>query len=162
MSDLYSVKIGVATMLDPTLAFGFTNTFGLAAWAALALSLFVPKIRRFIWPATQFVIPLVWAVLYVILTAQGLPQAEGGFDSIGAVRGLFANDSALTAGWIHFLAFDMFIGTWIARDSVERRIHGLLVLPCLMLTLLFGPAGLLLYFLLRLAFGRRPETETVS
>ena len=149
-------------MLDPALAFGFTNTIGLLAWAALALSLFVPKLRRFVWPATQFVIPLAWAVLYVILIAQGLPQAEGCFTSIGAVRGLFANDSALTAGWIHFLAFDLFIGTWIARDSVERGVNGLLVVPCLALTLLFGPAGLLLYVLLRLAFGRRPKAETVS
>jgi hypothetical protein len=148
-------------MLDPELAFTFTNTFGLVAWAALALSLFVPKIRRFVWPATQFVIPLVWAVLYVILTVPGLPLPGGSFTSIEGIRGLFADDSALTAGWIHFLAFDMFIGTWIARDSVERGVHGLLVVPCLALTLLFGPAGLLLYFLMRLAFGRRPRTETV-
>ena len=148
-------------MLDPELAFSFTNTFGLFAWAALALSLFVPKIRRFVWPATQFVIPLVWAVLYVILTVPGLPLPDGSFTSIGGIRGLFADDSALTAGWIHFLAFDMFIGTWIARDSVERGVHAVLVVPCLALTLLFGPAGLLLYFLMRLAFGRRPRTETV-
>lgn len=149
-------------MLDPALAFGLTNNFGLFAWATLLLSLFVPGIRRFVWPATQFAIPLAWAMLYVILLVQGLPEAEGGFDSIGAVRGLFANDSALTAGWIHYLAFDMFVGTWIARDSVERGIHGLLVVPCLVLTLLFGPAGLLAYFPLRLAFGRRRGTETAS
>jgi len=147
-------------MLDPSLAFGFTNTVGLAAWAALALSLFVPKVRRFVWPATQFVIPLAWAVLYVILTVPGLPLPDGSFTSIQGIRGLFADDSALTAGWIHFLAFDMFIGTWIARDSVERGVHGVLVVPCLALTLLFGPAGLLLYFLFRLAFGRRREPET--
>lgn len=149
-------------MLDPALAFGFANNFGLLAWAALLLSLFVPGVRRFVWPATQFAIPLAWAVLYVVLIAQGLPEAEGGFDSIEGVRGLFANDSALTAGWLHYLAFDMFVGTWIARDSVERGVHGLMVAPCLVLTLMFGPAGLLAYFLPRLAFGRRPKTETVS
>ena len=149
-------------MLDPAFAFGFANNFGLLAWAALLLSLFVSRIRRFVWPATQFAIPLAWAALYVVLLAQGLPEADGGFDSIEAVRGLFANDSALTAGWLHYLAFDMFVGTWIARDSAERGVHPLLVAPCLVLTLLFGPAGLLAYFLLRLAFGRRPETETAS
>ena len=149
-------------MLVPAFAFGFANNFGLLAWAALLLSLFVPKLRRFDWPATQFAIPLAWAALYVVLLAQGLPEAEGGFDSIEGVRSLFANDSALTAGWLHYLAFDMFVGTWIARDSAERGVHGLLVAPCLVLTLMFGPAGLLAYFLLRLAFGRRPKTETVS
>lgn len=149
-------------MLDPAFAFGLANNFGLLAWAALLVSLFVPRIRRFVWPATQFAVPLAWAVLYVVLLAQGLPEAEGGFNSIEGVRGLFANDSALTAGWLHYLAFDLFVGTWIARDSVERGVHALLAAPCLALTLMFGPAGLLAYFLLRLAFGRRPAMETVS
>ena len=149
-------------MLDPAFAFGFANNFGLLAWASLLVSLFVPRIRGFVWPATQFAIPLAWAALYVILLAQGLPEAQGGFDSIAGVRGLFANDSALTAGWLHYLAFDLFVGTWIARDSTERRVHGLIVAPCLALTLMFGPAGLLAYFLLRLAFARRAGTETAS
>lgn len=147
-------------MLDPAFAFGFANNFGLLAWAALLLSLFVPKVRRFVWPATQFAIPLAWAALYVVLLAQGLPEAQGGFDSIEGVRGLFANDSALTAGWLHYLAFDLFVGTWIARDSAERGVHAFLVAPCLALTLMFGPAGLLAYFLLRLVFGRPTSTET--
>jgi hypothetical protein len=149
-------------LLDPAFVFGFANNFGLLAWAALLLSLFAPGVRRFVWPTTQFAIPLAWAALYILLIAQGLPKAEGGFDSIEGVRGLFANDSALTAGWLHYLAFDMFVGTWIARDSVERGVHGLLVAPCLLLTLMFGPAGLLAYFIPRLALARRPKTETVS
>jgi hypothetical protein len=149
-------------LLDPAFAFALANNFGLLAWAALLLSLFVPSLRRFVWPATQFAVPLAWAALYVVLLAQGLPEAEGGFGSIEGVRGLFANDSALTAGWLHYLAFDMFVGTWIARDSAERRVPALLVAPCLVLTLMFGPAGLLAYALLRLAFGRRSATETRS
>ncbi|HEX9966071.1 MAG TPA: ABA4-like family protein [Allosphingosinicella sp.] len=152
----------MATLLDPAFAFAFANNFGLLAWVALLLSLFAPKLRRFVWPATQFAIPLAWAALYIALLAQGIPEAEGGFDSIHAVRGLFANDSALTAGWLHYLAFDMFVGTWIARESAERGIHPLLIVPCLALTLMFGPAGLLAYFLLRLALGRRAKTETRS
>ena len=149
-------------MLDPSLAFGITNNVGLLFWAALIVSLFVARARPLVWPVTQFVVPALWAVLYVLLLAQGLPQAEGGFDSIAGIRGLFANDSALTAGWLHYLAFDLFVGTWIARDSVERRIPALVVAPCLVLTLIFGPSGLLAYFLLRLAFGRRASTETAS
>jgi hypothetical protein len=146
-------------LLDPAFAFGFANNFGLLAWAALLLSLFVPRVRRFVWPATQFAIPLAWAALYAVLLAQALPEAKGGFASIEGVRGLFANDSALSAGWLHYLAFDLFVGTWIARDSAERGVHALLVAPCLVLTLLAGPTGLLAYFLLRLAFGRRAKTE---
>lgn len=149
-------------MLDPGLAFGFANNFGLLLWIALAASLFVPRIRAWVWPATQFVIPALWGVAYVVLLIQGMPETEGSFSSIDGVRALFASDSALTAGWLHYLAFDLFVGTWIARDSTQRGIHGLLVMPCLGLTLMFGPAGLLAYLLLRLGFGRRPKTETAS
>jgi hypothetical protein len=149
----------VAIVLDPNIAFGFANNFGLLAWLALLASLFVPRIRPWTWPVTQFVIPAIWAVAYVILLIQGLPEAEGSFSSIAGVRGLFESDNALAAGWLHYLAFDMFVGTWIARDSVERRIHGLLVIPCLALTLMFGPSGLLLYLLLRLAAGRRADPQ---
>ena len=147
-------------MLDPALAFGFANNFGLLAWLALAASLFVPRVRPWVWPATQFVIPALWAVAYVALLVPGLAESEGSFSSIEGVRSLFASDSALAAGWLHYLAFDLFVGTWIARDSVRRDVHGLLVLPCLASTLMFGPAGLLLYLLLRAGLGRRAAAET--
>ena len=58
---------------------------------------------------------------------------------------LFSNPWLLLAGWIHYLAFDLFVGTWMVRDSLERRVPRLLVAPCLLLTFLFGPAGFLAY-----------------
>lgn len=146
-------------MLDPGTVFGFANNFGLLAWLALLASLFVARIRPWVWPATQFVVPALWGAAYVVLLVQGMPETDGSFSSIEGVRALFASDSALTAGWLHYLAFDLFVGTWIARDSTERGVHGLLVVPCLGLTLMFGPAGLLLYLVLRTALGRRPVAE---
>lgn len=148
-------------MLDPGFVFGFANNFGLLAWLALAASLFLPRIRGWVWPATQFLVPALWAVAYVILLVQGMPETEGSFTSIEGVRALFASDSALTAGWLHYLAFDLFVGTWIVRDGLERKLHPLLILPCLPLTFLFGPAGLLLFLILRFALRGRPQPETV-
>jgi tryptophan-rich sensory protein len=147
-------------MLPPGLAFSVANNLGLLFWAALAVSLFVENSRRPVWLTTGFIVPAAWGALYIVLIWQGLRVAEGGFDSIEGVRSLFANDSALAAGWLHYLAFDLFVGTWIARDSVAARIHGLLVLPCLALTLFFGPAGFLLYLVIRLAFRREAAPET--
>jgi ABA4-like protein len=56
---------------------------------------------------------------------------------------------ALLAGWTHYLAFDLFIGGWEVRDAQARGIPHLLVVPALVLTFLFGPAGLLLYLAIR-------------
>ena len=47
-----------------------------------------------------------------------------------------------------FLAFDLFIGSWQVRDARRNRVPFVLVVPCLVLTFLFGPIGLLLYLLL--------------
>jgi hypothetical protein len=57
------------------------------------------------------------------------------------------------AGWIHYLAFDLFVGAWEVRDAQRQGIHHLLVIPCLLATLMAGPAGLALYWLLRVLVG---------
>ena len=67
---------------------------------------------------------------------------------------LFSNPWALLAGWVHYLAFDLLIGTWEVRDSRERGVPHLLVVPCLILTFLLGPAGWLLYMGVRSARSR--------
>ena len=106
--------------------------------------------RPGVWPVTQYVIPGLIAVAYGLLWWGGRgAYADGGFGSIPEVRVWFANDYLLTAGWLHYLAFDLFIGTWICRDAGTRRIHPLLVLPTLPLTFMFGPLGLLLWFVVR-------------
>ena len=149
-------------MLDPHLAFSIAGPLVLAAWAGLLLSLFVRQVRPIAWPAAQFAVPIILAFAYVLLIWAGFSEAQGGgYGSIAEIRALFASDSALVAGWFHYLAFDLFIGCWILRDGLERKIHPLLILPCLPLTFLFGPAGLLLYLIMRFALRRRPLPETV-
>ena len=72
-------------------------------------------------------------------------RAEGGFSSLAGVAALFREPWLLLAGWVHYLAFDMLVGNWEVRDARSRGIPHLLVVPCLVLTFLFGPAGWLLY-----------------
>ena len=145
-------------MLDPAATFSLAGLLAMAGWLGLLVSLYVRAARPFAWTAAQFVIPALLAAAYVLLILGGREAfGEGGFGSIAEVRALFADDSALAAGWLHYLAFDLFIGAWIARDGAARGVPALLVLPCLPLTFLFGPAGLLLYLALRLVPHRTAE-----
>lgn len=149
-------------MLDPQLAFSLTGPLVMAGWAGLLLSLFIKSARAIAWPAAQYAVPMILAVAYVLLIRAGFEEAKGGgYGSIEEIRALFASDSALVAGWLHYLAFDLFVGTWIVREGVEHKLHPLLILPCLPLTFLFGPAGLLLFLILRLALRGRPQPESV-
>ena len=91
------------------------------------------------------VVPLLFALVYVGIVATTFGRTPGGFSTLAGVATLFSNPWALLAGWIHYLAFDLLIGTWEARDARERGVPHLLLVPCLVLTFLFGPAGWLLY-----------------
>ena len=146
-------------MLDPATAFDLAGLLAMLGWLGLLVSLFVSRARPIAWPAAQLAVPAILAVAYILLIAEGFGTEGGGFGSIGEVRALFANDSALAAGWLHYLAFDLFVGAWIVRDGTARGIYKLLILPSLPLTFLFGPAGLLLYLLVRLASPSRPDPE---
>jgi hypothetical protein len=129
----------------------------MVAWLPLV---FLPRAR---WAATYLpvVTPLLLAVVYVVLVAATLTKVEGGgFSSLAGVRALFDNPWMLLAGWTHYLAFDLFIGGWEVRDAQRRGIPHLLIVPALLLTFLFGPAGLLLYFVIR--WVRQPTTARGS
>jgi hypothetical protein len=149
-------------MISPSIAFGLGGYLAMLGWLGLLVSLFAAPARPIAQTAARLVIPALLAIAYGLLIWTGFDEAKGGgFSSIAEVRALFASDSALAAGWLHYLAFDLFVGSWIAADGIERRIPALLILPSLPLTFLFGPLGLLLYLALRLAFQRRQPAESL-
>ena len=143
-------------MPEPSQVFALANGLALLAWVALIAALFAAPVRERVWTGTAVLIPMLLGLAYIALIVDGFGEAEGGgFGSIAEVRALFASDAALTAGWLHYLAFDLFVGTWISREGLTASLPRLLLVPCLVLTFLFGPAGLLLFYALRLALGRR-------
>jgi len=146
--------------MTPEQLFSILNLMALAAWLPL---LFLPRAR---WATTvvPVAMPIVFAVVYAALVASTWAQSEGGFSSLADVRMLFDNPWLLLAGWVHYLAFDLFVGGWEVRDAQARGIRHLLVVPALILTFLFGPAGWLLYLAIRsLASGTQtPEKAPAS
>jgi Domain of unknown function (DUF4281) len=131
--------------------FPILNLVTMAAWLLLIC---LPRLR---WTTVVLpvLVPSVLAVVYVVLVAATFMRSEGGFSSLAGVRALFENPWMLLAGWTHYLAFDLFIGGWEVRDAQRRGIPHLLVVPALILTFLFGPAGLLLY--LAISLRREPS-----
>jgi hypothetical protein len=106
-----------------------------------------------------FVAPLLIAALYAwLLLAHPTPKG-GGFNTLAQVAVLFRSPYALLAGWIHYLAFDLFTGAWESREAARLGISRWVVLPCLLLTFLFGPLGLAVFLLLKLAMRRSVGAE---
>ena len=136
--------------MTPDLVFTVCNYGVIPAWLLLA---FAPG-----WAGTQRIVHALWipcllglVYLLTFLVSPG-PQPEGGgFGSLAGVMALFTSPYAVLVGWVHYLAFDLFVGAWEVRDAQRRGIPHLWVLPCLFFTLMLGPIGLLLYLTLRYA-----------
>ena len=127
----------------------YANTTALLSWIVLAVQ---PKRTA---ATLRFVVPLAMAVLYIWALSTAPANPDGGFGSLAQVKALFTQDRVILAGWVHYLAFDFFIGCWMVMDAAERGIKHLLVIPCMLLTFMFGPVGLLLYVGLRTALSGR-------
>jgi hypothetical protein len=138
--------------MTPDRIFSLANSVAMLSWILLIV---LGRKRWVTNLVTGFAVPLILAVLYTALIAQPWRDpGGGGFSSLSGVALLFSNPWKLLAGWVHYLAFDLFTGTWEVRDAAEKGVPHLLVIPSLALTFFFGPAGLLLYFLTRLVATR--------
>ena len=134
--------------------FSLANSFALLGWLVLVVAIVInrPWLRDTI---AGTIWPLLLSALYLVALAIGWAGSSGGFSSLQGVRQLFSTDWPLLAGWVHYLAFDLFVGAWIAAETERLRLSRLLLVPVLPLTFLFGPAGFLLFQILRYALGAR-------
>lgn len=132
--------------------FSIANSIALVSWLILAVAPRLTVTRKIILSGA---IPLLLSAAYLVLIVLFFGQAEGGFGSLPDVMKLFTNEWAVLAGWIHYLAFDLLIGIWEVKDSQEKGISHWFVIPCLVLTFLFGPIGFLLYCILRFFLGKK-------
>lgn len=137
--------------MTPELVFSVANVLALLSWLLLVV---LPR-RRWVANAVAGIgVPALLAAVYVALIATHWSGSSGGFSTLANVALLFANPWLLLAGWVHYLCFDLLVGCWEIRDARDHGVPHLLVIPCLVLTFMFGPAGWLLYQGVRSAYPR--------
>ena len=129
-------------------------------WLLLAATLIRRDWGPILWPITQYLLPALLCILYLVMVWDGRGGfhdfGKGTFFSLEGVSCLYRNASALNAGWLHFLALDLFAATCVVRDGLERGMHWLLLLLLLPLIMMLAPAGLLLYIILRFMIRPKP------
>lgn len=141
--------------MSPDRLFDLTGPLVLVGWATLVAAPLIPRLAQIV---AGLAIPTILSALYVALILSFWTSAEGGFGSLADVMTLFDDPGVALAGWVHYLAFDLLVGAWIVRTARAEGIPHLLVLPCLPLAFLFGPAGFLAFTTLRAARARPQET----
>jgi hypothetical protein len=142
--------------MTPDALFQIANPLALLGWVALALSPVAPRASLAV---AGVAIPLLLSVAYSGLVLAFWSGAPGGFGTLADVQLLFTDPHIALAGWVHYLAFDLFVGAWATRTARAEGIPHLFLLPCLLLTFLFGPAGLLAFVALRFTHARMPQAR---
>jgi Domain of unknown function (DUF4281) len=133
--------------------FSAFNMLALAGWFTLGAGVALKRA----WLRDTLVgtyIPVFMSAAYAVLIMFFFSSAEGGFDTLENVQKLFASPWAALAGWIHYLAFDLFMGSRIARGMEEERLPRWPLMIILPLTFLFGPIGYLAFEMLKATYQR--------
>ena len=134
--------------------FSTANMLAMICWVGLIL---LPR-----WPTLLAVILYLGVGLLCLTYTILLPSIMGGwidpvgpadaavnFTTIEGVRSIFLSDGGVTVGWTHYLAFDLFVGLWIAKDADAKQFSRVLQAPILFATFMAGPIGLFLWLVVR-------------
>ena len=144
--------------MDLDSAFKVFNFGVIVFWLLLV---FAPRARFTALAVHSPLVPVLYGLPYMVLLFGDSGGTSGDMTTLGGVVALLSQPRIAFAGWVHYLIFDLFVGAWEARDAQRRGIPHLALVPCLVLTLMFGPVGLLCYLGLRFAMKRvAPLAET--
>jgi len=149
--------------MTPDLIFQVCGLLALIGWLLLIFGVFPRRLREL---APRVIagglIPALIACVYLAVMVTHWGEHKGGFNSLSDVTLLFTDRWLVLAGWIHYLAFDLFIGSWEVCEAQRLKIPHLIVIPCLLLTFMFGPVGWLCFYMLRLVYLRRSQSQIGS
>lgn len=137
--------------MDWDFVFSAVNALAFVAWIALIALPRSPGMLSSVLYLGVGLLCLIYSGGLIGVVSGLLPNEGGGaIDfSIEGVRGFFASDAGVTIGWTHYLAFDLFVGLWIARDADAKFFSRWVQAPVLIATFMAGPLGLFIWLLVR-------------
>jgi hypothetical protein len=133
------------------LLFSVTNAIALIGWLLLWFAPRTPLVHSAVMYLGIGLLCLIYIVCFAaVMTGSGGATGGGGFTyDIPGIRALFASDGGIVVGWTHYLAFDLFVGLWIAKDADSKGFSRIVQFPFLFFTLMAGPVGLFGWLIVR-------------
>ena len=136
----------------------WTN-FGILPFWLMLIIIPNSKVTQFF--VNSIILPLILSTAYVYEIYQTILLDEPIFDvfrlylSLDHLYTIFATESFLLIFWLHFVALNLFLGSWVSRDGVKYNMsRGLIFIP-LVLIYFTGPLGFVLYWLIRVFYAKR-------
>lgn len=134
------------------LIFTVTNIYAMVMWLIL---LFAPRkvpVMTGLFYGGVGLLAASYVGIMVPLMAGLIDSGAGAamdFSSLAGVQQTLSSPGGATIGWIHYLAFDLFVGIWVARNADKYGFARWIQIPILLFTFILGPIGLVLYLMLR-------------
>lgn len=130
-----------------TILFSICNTGILICWGLL---LFFPKLKVSVSLRSYPWVPLGLSFFYIYFLSAAGGLGEADFSTLEGITGLFkkATPESAAAGWIHYLAFDFWMGCWMVDHSRKKGLPHWVIIPALLTTFMLGPTGVLVYALI--------------
>ena len=135
------------------------TSFGILPFWIMLIIIPNSKVTQFF--VNSIIVPLILSTAYVYVIYQTILLDEPIFDVFKLYLGLdglytiFATESFLLIFWLHFLALNLFLGSWISKDAIRYNMSRSLVVAPLILVYFTGPLGLVLYWLIRVFYAKR-------
>ena len=144
--------------------FTFENIYLWANFGVLPfwlMLIFIPNSKFTQFFVNSIILPLILSAAYVYAIYQAILFEEPIFDffklylNLDSLYTIFATESFLLVFWLHFLALNLFLGSWVSRDGVKYNISRSLLFIPLILIYFTGPLGLVLYWIIRVFFAKK-------
>ena len=133
--------------------------FGVLPFWAMLIIIPNSKVTQFF--VNSIILPLILSTTYVYVIYQTILLDEPIFDifklylSLDGLYTVFATESFLLIFWLHFVALNIFLGSWMSRDGVKYNMSRSLMCVPLILVYFTGPLGLVLYWIIRVFYAKR-------
>ena len=141
----------------------YENIYLIANWGVIPfwlLLIILPNHALTNFFVQSIIVPLLLGsaygfVAYNIYLEKNILDSFELYNGLNGLYSMFANESFLLVFWLHFLAINLFVGTWIVRDSKRYMVSRILVIFSLITTYFTGPIGLVIYWFLRIFFAKK-------
>ena len=135
------------------------TSFGILPFWIMLIIIPNSKVSQFF--VNSIILPLILSAAYIYVIYQTVLLDEPISDiirfylSLDSLYTLFATESFLLIFWLHFVALNIFLGSWISRDGIKYNINRNLIFVPLILVYFTGPLGLVLYWIIRVFHAKR-------
>ena len=125
------------------------------------LLIFLPQSRFTQIFVNSIILPVILASAYVYVLYQNFLLDEPLYNifklylSLDDLYTLFSTENFLLVFWIHFVALNLFLGSWVSRDGVKYNISRSLIFIPLLLIYFTGPLGLVIYWIIRVFYAKK-------